>query len=132
MTRSDDSFVGLRERVDIANENDSASNPHELYEEPKIDSKGGVEFLAIGDVNIKGLDNADYSKNDTNVCTISSREGSVNAEFSGNTYIRDIIAQHEVNVVNRGPEIYIENLGGAPSRYATTGDYYGDYTGIEV
>lgn len=123
-------FIQTDASVDIANENDDASKPHELYDTPIVNSKGGVEFLAIGDVNIKGLDNADGTKNDTNVCTIASRTGSVNAEFSGNTYIRDITAQNEVNVVNRGPEIYIENLGGAPSRYAETGDYYGNYDGI--
>ncbi len=123
-------FIQTGATVDIANENDDASKPHELYDTPKISANGGVEFLAIGDVNIKGLDNADGTKNDTNVCTIASRTGSVNAEFSGNTYIRDITAQDEVNVVNRGPEIYIENLGGAPSRYAETGDYYGNYDGI--
>ena len=123
-------FIQTNANVDIANENDDASLPHDLYDEPIAESKGGVEFLAQGDINIKGLDNADGTKNDTKVCTIASREGSVNAEFSGDTYIRDITAQNEVNIVNRGPEIYIENLGGAPSRYAETGDYYGMYDGI--
>ena len=123
-------FIQTNTKVDIANENDNADAPHELYEQPQIESDGGVEFLAIGDINIKGNDNADGTKNDTNVCTIASRTGTVNAEFSGNTYIRDITAQNEVNIVNRGPEIYIENLGGAPSRYVETGDYYGMYDGI--
>ena len=123
-------FIQTDASVDIANENDDATKPHELYDTPKISAEDGVEFLAIKDINIKGLDNEDKSKNDTNVCTIASRTGTVNAEFSGNTYIRDITAQNEVNIVNRGPEIYIENLGGAPSRYAETGDYYGNYDGI--
>ena len=123
-------FIQTNANVDIANENDDASKAHDLYDTPIAESKGGVEFLAQGDINIKGLDNADGTKNDTKVCTIASREGSVNAEFSGDTYIRDITAQNEVNIVNRGPEIYIENLGGAPSRYAETGDYYGMYDGI--
>ena len=123
-------FIQTNANVDIANENDDASKAHDLYDTPIAESKGGVEFLAQGDINIKGLDNADGTKNDTKVCTIASREGSVNAEFSGDTYIRDITAQNEVNIVNRGPEIYIENLGGAPSRYVETGDYYGMYDGI--
>ena len=122
-------FIQTGAKVDIANEADDASAPHDLYETP-IHTGDGVEFLAIGNINIKGNDNADGTKNDTNVCTIASRTGTVNAEFSGNTYIRDITAQNEVNVVNRGSEIYIENLGGAPSRYAETGDYYGMYDGI--
>ena len=122
-------FIQTGAKVDIANEADDANAPHDLYETP-IHTGDGVEFLAIGDINIKGNDNADGTKNDTNVCTIASRTGTVNAEFSGNTYIRDITAQNEVNVVNRGSEIYIENLGGAPSRYAETGDYYGMYDGI--
>lgn len=122
-------FIQTGANVDIANENDDASAPHDLYETP-IHTGDGVEFLAIGNIDIKGLDNADGTKNDTNVCTIASRTGTVNAEFSGNTYIRDITAQNEVNVVNRGTEIYIENLGGAPSRYAETGDYYGTYDSI--
>ena len=125
-------FIQTGVDIDIANENDEASDPHSagLREDPILASNGGVEFLAIKDVNIKGLDNADASKNDTRVCTIVSREGSVNAEFSGETYINDVTAQHEVNIDNRGPAIYIENLGGAPSRYASTGDYYGKYEGI--
>ena len=125
-------FIQTGVDIDIANENDEASQPHSdgISDTPIKSSKGGVEFLAIEDVNIKGLDNADASKNDTRVCTIVSREGSVNAEFSGETYIKDITAQHEVNIDNRGPAIYIENLGGAPSRYADTGDYYGMYDGI--
>ncbi len=125
-------FIQTGVDIDIANENDEASQPHSdgISDNPIKSSKGGVEFLAMEDVNIKGLDNADASKNDTRVCTIVSREGSVNAEFSGETYIKDITAQHEVNIDNRGPAIYIENLGGAPSRYADTGDYYGMYDGI--
>lgn len=128
-------FLQTGVNVDIANEADDASQPHDLYETPLINGKAagtenaeGIEFLAIGDINAKGLDNG--TKVDTKVCTISSREGSVNVEFSGNTYIRDITAQNEVNIVDRGSEMYIENLGGAPSRYAESGDYYGDYTGI--
>ena len=125
-------FIQTGVDIDIANENDEASQPHSdgFSKNPIKSSNGGVEFLAIEDVNIKGLDNSDASKNDTRVCTIVSREGSVNAEFSGETYINDITAQHEVNIDNRGPAIYIENLGGAPSRYAETGDYYGMYDGI--
>ena len=147
-------FIQTNAHVDIANENDLANEPHDLYDKPIRENKGGVEFLAIKDINIKGQDIPDDSstfalipggaddpsyptmptftagKQDTEVCTIASREGSVNAEFSGNTYIRDITAQNEVNIVNRGPEIYIENLGGAPSAYAETGDYYGMYDGI--
>ena len=130
-------FLQTGVNVDIANEDDDASQPHDLYETPLINGQPvgteyveGVEFLAIGDINAKGLDNADGTKADTKVCTISSREGSVNVEFSGNTYIRDITAQNEVNIVDRGSEMYIENLGAAPSRYAESGDYYGDYTGI--
>ena len=125
-------FIQTGVDIDIANENDEASQPHSdgFSKNPIKSSNGGVEFLAIEDVNIKGLDNSDASKNDTRVCTIVSREGSVNAEFSGETYINDITAQHEVNIDNRGPAIYIENLGGAPSIYAETGDYYGMYDGI--
>ena len=121
--------------VNIANEDDDANQPHDLIMDKDgnlapIHKGQGVEMLAIGNINVKGLDNADGTKSDTNVCTIASRTGSVNAEFSGDTYIRDITAKKEVKAVTRGSEMYIENLGGAPSRYAKTGDYYGDYTGI--
>ena len=128
-------FIQTGAKVDVAHEDDDANQPHDLI----MDSNGnlapihtgdGVEMLAIGDINAKGLDDADGTKNDTNICTIASRTGTVNLELSGNSYIRDITAQDEVNVVNRGTELYIENLGGAPSRYAKTGDYYGGYEGI--
>ena len=51
------------------------------------DAKYGVDMLAIKDINIKGLGSADGEKLDTIVCGLISREGSINAEFSGDTYI---------------------------------------------
>ena len=70
----------------------------------------GMDVLAINDINIKGQDD----KYDTNVCTMISREGSINAEFSGNTYIREVTADKELNLVTRGAEFVIDNLGTVP------------------
>ncbi len=78
----------------------------------------GMDVLAINDVNIKGQDD----KYDTNVCTMISREGSINAEFSGNTYIREVTADKDLNLVTRGAEFVIDNLGTVPY---TPEDYFG-------
>ena len=78
----------------------------------------GMDVLAIDDINIKGQDD----KYDTNVGTMISREGSINAEFSGNTYIREVTADKELNLVTRGAEFVIDNLGTVPF---TPEDYFG-------
>ncbi len=98
------------------------------YTKPK--NSGGVDMLAIKDINVKGLDNEDGSKNDTHVCAMISREGSIDAEFSGDTYIGQITAENRIDIVNRGKNIYIENLGSAPSYYPEPGDYYGNKDNI--
>ena len=88
----------------------------------------GIDILAKnGDINVKGLDNADNSLSDAEVCSIIARNGNVNAEFSGNTHIGEVTASHEVNIANRGKYLVIDHLGEVPT-YATTGDYYGDYS----
>ena len=88
----------------------------------------GVDMLAKdGDINVKGLDNADNSLADTEVCAMVARNGSINAEFSGNTHIGEITASKEVNIANRGKYLVIDNLGSVPT-YEVSGDYYGDYS----
>ena len=77
--------------------------------------------MAIKDINVKGLDKADGTKLDTNACAIISRTGDVNAEFSGDVYIRETTAKN-VNITTRGKNMYIEHLGEVPT-YPQ--DYYG-------
>lgn len=100
---------------------DSATKPHV----PDYNSKNGqgVDMLAIRDINVKGMDADDGSKLDTNVCAMIARTGSIDAEFSGNTYIREITANKNIDLVTRGKNLYIENLGLVPT-YAQ--DYYGE------
>ena len=86
------------------------------------DSRYGVDMLAIKNINVKGMDSADGKKLDTNVCGIISREGDVKAEFSGDTYIREITAKNNIDLTTRGQNLYIENLGLVPT-YPQ--DYYG-------
>ena len=78
----------------------------------------GVDMLAINDINVKGQDD----KYDTHVCTMISREGTIDAEFSGDTYIREITADKGLKVVTRGAELVIDNLGKVPN---TPVDYFG-------
>ena len=86
-------------------------------------AKYGIDMLAKkGDINVKALDD----NFDNNICSIVARDGSVNAELSGNSYIREITASDKVNIVNRGKNLYIEHLGEVPT-YEKTGDYYGPY-----
>ncbi len=100
--------------------NDTAWNADKTNYTP--DAQYGVEMLAIKDINVKGLDNADGTKSDTNVCAMISKEGSINAEFSGDTYIREINADKNINLTTLGNKMYIENLGTTPT-YSQ--DYYG-------
>ena len=107
--------------------NDTAWNNDKFNYKPN--AQYGVDMLAIKDINVKGLDNEDGTKSDTNVCAMVSREGSIDAEFSGDTFINEITAKNRIDLVTRGPKIYIENLGKVPT-YEATGDYYGDYTNL--
>ena len=84
----------------------------------QTDTKYGMDALAIKDINIKGQDD----KNNTRVCTMISREGSIDAEFSGNTTIDEITAKDNIKIVNRGASLSIENLGSVPN---TPVDYFG-------
>jgi hypothetical protein len=126
--------------VEIAHDEDAngnvvpnPNNTHTLV--LNNNSEYGVDMLSFhGDINIKGMDSDTIDpatgkgvKLDTNVCSIVAREGNINAEFSGNTAIRDITAPGEINVVNRGRDLYIQNLGGNPELYEQPGDYYGGY-----
>ncbi len=88
----------------------------------KNNSNYGVDMLAINNINVKGLDGEDGSKVDTNVCGMIARTGDINAEFSGDTYIREITAKDNINLVTRGKNMYIDNLGIVPT-YPQ--DYYG-------
>ncbi len=85
----------------------------------------GTDMLAIGDINVKGMDSASGQKLDTNVGALISREGSVNAEFSGDTYIRETTADGTINITTRGKNLYVEHLGEAPSYGTYTEDYFG-------
>ena len=82
----------------------------------------GVDMLAIKNINIKGMDADNGDKSETNVGGLISREGSINAEFSGDTFIRETTAANEINITTRGKNMYIENLGEVPT-YPQ--DYYG-------
>ena len=90
-------------------------------------AKYGVDMLSKkGDINIKGLDNANGSQNDAEICAIIARDGSINAELSGNTHIKEITASDKANVTTRGKYLVIDHLGEVPT-YEKTGDYYGKY-----
>ena len=54
-----------------------------------------------------------------------SREGSINAEFSGDVYIRETTAANRIDLTTRGKNMYIEHLGEAPSYDTYTEDYFG-------
>lgn len=98
---------------------DDATKPHVVTDINK--PKQGIDLLAINDINVKGMDAANGTKLDTNACAIISRNGNVNAEFSGDVYVRETTAKN-VNLTTRGKNMYIENLGEVPT-YSQ--DYYG-------
>ena len=103
---------------------DDARNSHVLT--PVNKNQQGVDMLAIGDINVNGMDSASGDKVNTNVCAIVSRTGDVNAEFSGDTYIEETTSANKVNITTRGKNLYVNNLGQAPNTYRNNrNDYYG-------
>ncbi len=72
----------------------------------------GMDVLANGNIYMKA-DSDDYTVN--NVCSMVSREGSIDVEFAGNTYIDEITAKKDVKAVTRGKTIEINHLGTVPS-----------------
>jgi len=91
-------------------------------ENPTSKDGYGMDVLANEDIYIKGLDDK-YTVN--NVCSMISREGNIDAEFSGNTYIDEITAEGDINVVTRGKTLEINHLGTVPN---TPVDYFGPRT----
>ena len=104
---------------------DDATKPHVLDAERKPSQ--GVDMLAIGNIDVKGMDADDGQKLNTNVCAIISRTGDINAEFSGDVYIEETTAAKNIDITTRGKNMYINHLGEVPS-YAQ--DYYGPNTNI--
>ena len=72
----------------------------------------GMDVLANGNVYMKGLDDK-YTVN--NVCSMVSREGSLDVEFAGNTYIEEVTAKKDVKLVTRGKTMEINHLGTVPT-----------------
>ena len=108
---------------------DDARNTHVPTPNNKLSQ--GVDILAIKDVNVKGMDSANGQKLDTNVCAIISRTGDVKAEFSGDTYIEETTAQNNIDITTRGKNLYVNNLGQAPTTYKNgRNDYYGPNNNI--
>ncbi len=110
---------------------DDATKPHVLT--PNNKHSQGVDMLAIGNIDVKGLDGENGKKQDTNVCALISRTGSINAEFSGDTYIDETTAAKNIDITTRGKNLYINNLGQAPQTYGknnTKNDYYGPNNSI--
>lgn len=104
---------------------DNAQLPHDI---DAINKTGnGVDMLAIGNIDVKGMDAANGAKLDTNACAIISRTGDINAEFSGNVYVRETTANKNLNLTTRGKNMYIDHLGEVPT-YGT--DYYGTNTNV--
>ncbi len=106
---------------------DSALYPHATYYQSGTakNLEHGIDMLANGDINVKGLDADDGSKLLTRICDMISRTGSINAEFSGNTYIDEITAYKNIDIVNRGEILEIKNLG-------IIDNYTNDYLGLNT
>ena len=69
---------------------------------------------------------------DANVCAMVARNGDVNAEFSGNAYVDDVVAQGNINLTSRGKYLIVNNLGDSSSSdfQYKNGDYYGTYNNV--
>lgn len=104
---------------------DDARDPHSFK---PVENKGyGVDMLAINNINVKGLDAADGSKVNTYICAMIARKGDIKAELSGDTYIREMTANKNIDVLTRGKNLYVDNLGIVPT-YAN--DYYGPNSNV--
>ncbi len=66
---------------------------------------GSVSVLAENDINLKGLGL------NNNVWQLITKRGNLGVEFSGNAIIREINAGNNVNIVSRGENLTIYDLG---------------------
>jgi len=74
----------------------------------------GIEVVSNqGDIYIQNNDTSSNIKN------ISAQKGSVNAQFAGNTYIENVTAGKNVDILTRGDVLYVENLDNTKSDFGT-------------
>ena len=79
------------------------------------------DVLAIDDINMKALDD-EYDQAD--VRYIISKNGNINAEFTGLARVKDTYAGGgTINITNRTGKMNIENLGSTPNTESTYFDY---------
>ena len=74
-----------------------------------------------GDINVKAFGD------NVKACSIVSKSGNVDLQFTGNVDINEITAADKINIVAGGKTLKIDNLGKVPS---TPTDYYGKNTTI--
>ena len=109
----------------------------------QVPTTQGVDMLAVGNINVKGLDKNHGANNaekvGTNVCGLISRTGTINAEFSGDTHIKETLApktadnadgtrNNSISITTRGKHLVIDHLGEAPDTYDAdhgSTDYFG-------
>ncbi len=90
-----------------------------------------MDVLANEDIYLKenSFTDKNYGKTKevakNEVCTVISREGDVDIEFSGNTHINNITAEGDLTAVTRGKTIEIDNLGHIDDDSVTPNDYFG-------
>ena len=109
-----DKLTFIQEKNDNSNKMDVLANKNIYIKENSYDDK--TYFNSNGEI----------AKN--KVCTLISREGSIDAEFGGNTVIENTTAEDTISIVTRGTSLEIENLGDIQGDLKNNGDYFGEYT----
>ncbi|MBR1461424.1 leukotoxin LktA family filamentous adhesin, partial [bacterium] len=96
-------------------------------------AKQGYSMDALANENIYLKENsyndsdygADKEITQNEVCTMIAREGDLDVEFAGNTFIQNITAEGDMNIVTRGKSSEIKNLGHISDDSVTPKDYFG-------
>jgi hypothetical protein len=90
-----------------------------------------MDVLAENNINLKenSFNDSNYGRakeiTTNKACTIIARKGDANIEFAGNTTIENITAEGDLNVVTRGKNIEIKNLGHITDSSVIPNDYLG-------
>lgn len=70
---------------------------------------GEMNVIAKGDIYMKA--NLDEENKAHNVGNMVSQKGNLDVEFGGNTHIHNVTAEKDINIVTRGKDLTIDNLG---------------------
>ena len=88
-------------------------------------SDDGIEILSKrGDIYIKDNDNS------SNIKSITAQNGNIDAQFKGNTYIENISATENIDVLTQGNILFVKNLDNTKGSSTSPNDNTATFTAL--